>query len=174
MIDKQAEIQIFPKVSRCFEDLYAAVAVFEKFLNESSAFEMAEYYKARNYVKDADAQFQAALKNAKKYLGPLPEYASEEVMQRRAELLDKQKILAKSQEYEKLKSELLEDELLREWLSEEEIVALMEKHYQTQQEGKRKLANIKIRMVLEKLQSLLAQAKGMQKEVFANYSGSGS
>lgn len=171
MIDKQAEIQIFPQVTKCFEDLNAAVAVFENFLGESSTFEMSEYYKARNYVKEAEVQFQSALKNAKKYLGPLPEYASEEVMQRRAELLDRQKILAKSQEIEKLKSELLGDDLLREWLSEEEVVGSLERHFQTQQEGKRKLANIKIRIVLDKLQNLLAQAKGLQKEAFAKHRG---
>ena len=171
MEDKQAEIQIFPRVTKCFEDLNAAIAVFEKFLDESSAFEMSEYYKARNYVKDAEVQLQEALKNARKYLGPLPEYASEEVMQRRAELLDKQKILAKSQEIESLKSELLEDDLLREWLKAEDIVESLEKHFQTQQEGKRKLANIKIRVVLDKLQNLLIQAKGMQKEAFTKQQG---
>ena len=167
MTDKQAEIQIFPRVTKCFEDLNAAIAIFDKFLDESAEFDMAEYYKARNFVKDAEVQFQGAIKNAKKYLGPLPEYASEEVMQRRVELLDRQNILAKSQEFDKMKSELLEDELLRDWLSEEEITESLEKHFQTQQEGKRKLANIKIRMVLDKLQNLLVQAKGMQKEAFA-------
>ena len=171
MIDKQAEVQIFPKVTKCFEDLNSAIDVFKEFLDEGTPFDMAVYYKARNSVKDAEMQFQGALKNAKKYLGPLPEYASEEVMHRRAELLDKQKILAKSQEIEQLKSELLEDDLLREWLNEKEIVESLERHFQTQQEGKRKLANIKIRIVLDKLQNLLIQAKGMQKEAFAKQQG---
>jgi len=170
-MDKQAEIQIFPRVTKCFEDLDAALTVFRKFLYEGAAFDLAMYYKARNYVKDAEAQFQGALKNAKKYLGPLPEYASEDVMQRRTELLDKQKILAKSQEFEALKSELLEDDLLREWLSEQEIADSLGKHFHSQQEGKRKLANIKIRMVLDKLQDLLAQAKAMQKDAFAKQQG---
>ncbi|MFC2164890.1 hypothetical protein ACFLT2_07840 [Acidobacteriota bacterium] len=171
MIDKQIEVQIFPHVTKCFEDLDAAITIFRKFLDEGSAFDMAEYYKARNYVKEAGAQFQGALKNAKKYLGPLPEYASKEVMQRRTELLDKQNILAKGQEFEALKSELLQDHLLKEWLTEQEIEDSLGSHFHSQQEGKRKLANIKIRMVLDKLQDLLAQAKEMQKEAFAKQQG---
>jgi len=171
MLDKQAEVQIFPRMTKCFEDLDAAMAIFRKFLDEGLSFDMAEYYKARNFVKDADVQFKDALKNAKKYLGPLPEYASEEVMQRRTELLDKQKILAKSKELETLKSELLEDDLLRKWLSENEIVESLGTHFQSQQEGKRKLANIKVRIILNKLQDLLVQAKGMQKEAFAKHQG---
>ena len=173
-MDKQIEVRIFPRITKCFEDLNVAMAVFRKLLDEESSFDMAEYYKARNYVKDAGIQFQDALKDAKKYLGPLPEYASEEVMKRRTELLDKQKILAKSQELKALKSELLEDNLLSEWLSEKEIAESLGMHFQSQQEGKRKLANIKIRMVLDKLQDLLAQAKEMQKEVFAKQQGASS
>lgn len=171
MMDKLADIQIFPQITKCYEDLNAAIAVFKKFVDQGVEFDMAAYYKARNYVKDAENQFQGALKNAKKYLGPLPEYASEEVMVRRKELLDKQKILAKSQGFEALKSELLEDDLLCQWLTEDEITASLGKHFQSQQEGKRKLANIKIRMVLDKLQDLLAQAKAMQKKAFVKQQG---
>ncbi len=171
MIDKQAEIQIFHQVTKCFEDLDAAMNVFKKFLEEGVAFDTAAYYKARNFVKDAESQFQGVLKNAKKYLGPLPEYASEEVRQRRTELLDKQNILAKSQEFEALKSELLQDDFLQEWLSEKEIDELLARHFQSQKEGKRKLANIKIRIVLDKIQDLLAKGKEMQKKAFANQQG---
>jgi hypothetical protein len=166
MLDKQAEVQIFPRITKCFEDLEAALAVFRRFLDDKEPFDSSAYYKARNFVKDADMQFKEALKNAKKYLGPFPEYASKEVMQRRKELLDKQNILAKSQEFEALKTELLEDDLLREWMSESEIVDVLEKNFQSQQEGKRKLAHIKVRIVLGKLQDMLSQAKEMQREAF--------
>ena len=171
MIDKQAEVQIFPRLTRCFVDLDAAMAVLRSFLDDGAKFDMAAYYKARNSIKDAELEFKETLKNAKKYLGPLPEYASEEVKQRRTELLDKQKILAKSQEFEVLKSELLQDDMLREWMSEQEIDESLGRHFQSQQKGKRKLANIKIRMVLDRIHDLLAQAKEMQKEAFAKQQG---
>ena len=171
MIDKQAEVQIFPRLTKCFEDLDAAMVVLKSFLDEEVDFDMAAYYKARNSIKDAEVEFEDTLKNAKRYLGPLPEYASEEVMTRRKELLDKQNILAKSKEFEVLKSELLEDGLLSEWLSEQEIAEYLSKHFQLQQEGKRKLSNIKIRIVLDKIRELLAQAKEMQKEAFAKQQG---
>ena len=42
------------------------------------------------------------LNNAKKLLGPIPEYSSEEFIKWRAEVLDKQKILVKNKEFEDL------------------------------------------------------------------------
>ena len=59
------------------------------------------------------------------------------------------------EEFEALKSELLEDSFLREWMSEQEITDLLEMHYLTQQEGRRKQVNIKARIVFARLFELL-------------------
>lgn len=164
---KFAEVQIYPKVSKCFDDVSTAMGIFRRLLKEDAEFNSTEYYRGRNCVKDADIMYKEGLKNARKLLGPIPEYSSEEFLKWRAEVLEKQKILAKNTEFEALKTELLEDAALREWLSEEEIIELLKMHYLTQQEGRRKLANIKARIVFTKLFDLLTEAKEMQKQAFA-------
>jgi hypothetical protein len=51
---KFAEVQIHPKVSKCFEDIGTAVGIFRKLLDEDVEFSSPEYYRGRNCVKDAD------------------------------------------------------------------------------------------------------------------------
>ena len=166
-MEKFAEVQIYPKVSNCFDDIKTALGIFRRLLNKGAEFNSPEYYRGRNCVRDADDMFTEGLKNAKKLLGPIPEYSSEEFLKWRAEVLEKQKILAKNEEYESLKSELLEDAFLRDYMNEQEITDLLKVHYLTQQEGRRKLANIKARIVFAKLFELLSEAKDMQKKAFA-------
>ena len=166
-MEKYAEVQIFPKVSKCFEDIRTALGIFRRLLNEGAEFNSAEYYRGRNRVRDADAMYKEGLQNAKKLLGPIPEYSSEEFLKWRAEVLEKQKILAKNKEFDDLKAELLEDALLRECMNVQEITDSLELHYLTQQEGRRKLVNIKVRIVFARLFELLSEVKDMQKQAFA-------
>ena len=165
-MEKFAEAQIFPNVSKSFEDLASARSILRRLLDESVAFNSAEYYRARNFVKSGEAFYQEALKNARKLLGPLPEYASEEFIKWREEIVEKRHILAKSQEFDPLKSELLEDENMKSWMTDDEITFYLQKHFHSQQEGKRKLVNIKVRIVLVKLQESILQAKELQKKAF--------
>lgn len=165
-MEKFAEVQIFPKASKCFEDIKTALGIFESLLKEGAESNSTEYYKARNCVKDAEVMYEKGLKNARKLLGPIPEYSSEEFLKWRAEVLEMQQILVKNEEYEALKSELLEDSFLREWMTEQEIIELLEIHYLTQQEGRRKLVNIKARIIFAKLFELLLKAKELQKQAF--------
>jgi hypothetical protein len=165
-MEKFAEAQVFPNVSKSFEDLRSAIRIFKNLLEEGVAFNTANYYKARNFVKSGENFYQEALKNVRKLLGPLPEYASEEFIKWREEIVEKRHILAKSQEFDTLKSELLEDENLTNWLSADEIAFYLQEHFRSQQEGKRKLANIKVRIILVKLQELILQAKDLQKKAF--------
>ena len=166
-MEKFAEAQIFPKVSKSFEDIRTALGIFRRLLNEGAEFNSAEYYRGRNCVRDADNMYKEGLKNARKLLGPIPEYSTEEFLKWRAEVLERQQILVKNKEYEALKSELLEDSILREWMSEEEIADLLDLHYLTQQEGRRKLVNIKVRIIFAKLYEHLSEVKEMQKKAFA-------
>jgi hypothetical protein len=166
-MEKFAEVQIHPKVSNCFEDIGTAMGIFRRLLKEGAEFNSAEYYRGRNCVRHADTMYKEGLKNARRLLGPIPEYSTEEFLKWRAEVLEKQKILAKNEEFEALKTELLEDIFLREWMREEDIIDQLKMHYLTQQEGRRKLANIKARIVFAKLFDLLSEAKEMQKKAFA-------
>jgi hypothetical protein len=165
-MEKFAEAQIFPVVSKSFEDLRAAVRIFKNLLEEGVAFNSAEYYRARNFVKSGESLYQEALNNARKVLGPLPEYASEEFLKWRAEIIEKRHILAKSQEFDALKAELIDNDIMNTWLTTDEITSYLEKHYDSQQEGKRKLVNIKVRIILVKLQEHILLAKDLQKKAF--------
>jgi len=167
LMEKFAEVQVHPKVSKCIEDIGTARGIFRRLLNEGAEFNAAEYYRGRNCVRDADIMYKEGLKNARKLLGPIPEYSTEEFLKWRAEVLKKQNILAKNDEFEALKNELLEDAFLCEWMKEEEIINFLKMHYLTQQEGRRKLANIKARIVFSWLFDLISEVKDMQKRAFA-------
>lgn len=162
-----ADKQIHPKVVRCFECLGRSIELFEGFLASGGITASAEYYQARNSLREGEKAYQDALKNAKKLLGPLPEYVTQDYQKWRDEFLEQHHILAKCREYEDLRAELSADEQLRELMTEEEISELLHLNYQTQQEGKRKLSNIKIRIILTKLNSLLSQAKELQNKALA-------
>jgi hypothetical protein len=155
---------IYQKASKCWACVNKSVEMFNKLLKEESDFNAPDYYKARNLLRDADGFLKEALKNAKKLLGPTPAYASEDYEKWRDELLEEFQILAMSQEYEDLRSELFADDFLREWMDLESIEILLKKHFQTQQSGKRKLSNIKARIILDRLEELIDQAKEMNKQ----------
>ncbi len=165
-MEKFAEAQIFPNVDKSFEELRAAIGILKRLLGEGAVFNSAEYYRARNYVKSGKLWYEEALKNARIVLGPLPEYASEDIIKWRAEICEKRNILTKSKEFDALNTELLEDKNLNTWMSADEITFYLEKHYESQQEGKRKLVNIKVRIILAKLQEIIHQALDLQKEAF--------
>lgn len=162
-----SEKQIHPKVVKCFESLDRSIQLFEKFLESGLTSTPAEYYKARNSLREGEKAYRDALKNAKKLLGPLPEYVTQDYQKWRDEFLEQHHILAKCQEYEDLRAELTGDEYLQELMTEEEIAELLHINYQNQQEGKRKLSNIKIRIILTKLNAKLSHAKELQKQALA-------
>jgi hypothetical protein len=141
-----------------------SIEIFSTLLKQEGAINTADYYKARNSLRDADGFLDDALQNAKKLLGPIPSYASDDYQKWRDELLEEFHILAMSQDYENLRSELFRDDFLREWMDEESIENLLKKHFQTQQSGKRKLSNIKVRIILDRLEDLIGQAKEMNKQ----------
>jgi hypothetical protein len=155
---------IYQKSSKCWEYVNMSVDIFNVLLKDEGDFNTAEYYKARNLLRDAEGFLKEALNNAKKLLGPTPAYTSEDYQKWRDELLEEFQILAMSHEFEELKSELLEDDFLREWMDEESIESLLKKHFQTQQSGKRKLSNIKVRIMLDRLEDLIHDAKEMNKK----------
>jgi len=152
---------IYQKASKCWECVNRSVKMFDTLLKEDADFDTSNYYKARNLLREADGFLKDAFKNAKKLLGPTPAYTSEDYQKWRDELLEEFHILAMSQEYEELKTELFEDDFLRDWMDEKNIESLLKKHFQTQQSGKRKLSNIKVRIILDRLEELINNAKEM-------------
>ena len=69
------------------------------------------------------------------------------------------KILVESQEFAALKEELFQNGQLVRWIESPDLERLLAKDYEAQKTGKRKMANIKVRIMLDRLQELAALAK---------------
>jgi len=168
-MNKKIENLLYFRVSDCFDSLKLAVQTFEDYLKEEVSAASPEYYKARNYLRDGEKFFQEAFKEAKRLLGPLPPYSSADTEKWRLEFLSQHKILAASQELADMKEEVLSDEYLKQWMSQEDIERLLLKNYDAQKTGKRRLANIKGRILLDKLNELLAESQQLKKRAMDKF-----
>ena len=70
-----------------------------------------------------------------------------------------------------LQDELTRDEFLKMILSSEEIAAYLESHFLSQISGKRKLSNIKMRMILDKLKALSTKGLELQAAAQRHFQG---
>lgn len=161
---QSTENLVYQKASKCWECVDKAILLFTGLTKEEGTFDLSDYYRARNLLRDADGFYREALHNAKKLLGPPPSYSSTDYLKWRDQLLEEFQILAMSHEYESLRSELAKDEFLQARMRVDIIETLLKKHFQTQQSGKRKLSNIKVRIILDRLEELLAEAKELNKK----------
>jgi len=157
------ENQIYFKAGLAFDSFKLAIKTFESFLANAVSPSTPEYYKARNYLRDADKFYVETFAEAKKLLGPLPPYASSEFEKWRSDYLSEHKILVESQEFSALKEELIQNGQLVRWIESPDLERLLAKDYEAQKIGKRKMANIKVRIILEHLQELAAQANDLKK-----------
>lgn len=163
------EKQIFPKVQRSHDSLQQAIRLFEDYLDDGIPTVPGDYYRARKLLKEGAAAYQDAVSNAKRLLGPMPEYATEEFKHWREEFLTKYRILATCRAKPECEEELCNDENINQLIPPEEIQALVHLHYQSQQEGKRKLENIKVRIVLDKLHQMLTHGNELQKQALIKH-----
>jgi hypothetical protein len=159
----QIEREIYIRASRSFAVLTDSIRLFRTYLEPTTTAQASEYYRARNFLKEGKAFFDQTLADAKKLLGPIPIYAAKDFEAWRAQALVENKLVVQGQTPEELRAELLADEFLGTIMRPEEIGAYLDAHYETQKSGKRKLANIKIRMALDKLASLVVEAQELQK-----------
>lgn len=158
----QVEREIFIRASRSFAILSDAIKLFQGYLEPTTAPQAPEYYRARNFLKEGKALYDQTLQDAKKLLGPIPIYAAKDFETWRARALLENKIVVRGETAEALRAELVGDEFLSGIMSPEEIEAYLDANFETQKSGKRKLANIKIRMALDKLASLAADGQELQ------------
>ena len=172
-MNKKIENLLYFRVSDCFDSLKLAVQTFGNYLKSEGAAASPEYYKARNYLRDGEKFYQEAFKEAKRLLGPLPPHSGADVEKWRMEYLEQHKILASSKELEEMKAEVSGDEYLKRWMSRDDIERLLAKDFEAQRTGKRKLANIKVRILLDKLTELLAQAKELNKKAMDKFKTAG-
>lgn len=159
----QIEREIFIRSSRSFAVLTEAIQVFRDYLQNTTAANDPEYYRARNFLKEGKAFYDQSIQDAKKLLGPIPIYAAKDFEGWRSQTLIENKIVVKGQTIEELQAELTVDDFIKTMMSAEEVEAYLKADFDKQRSGKRKLANIKIRMVLDKLVSLLTEGQELQK-----------
>jgi hypothetical protein len=159
----QIEREIYIRASRSFTVLSDAIRTFKGYLESGVPANAPEYYKARNFLKEGKAFYEQAILDAKKLLGPIPIYAPPDFEKQRTNALVENRIIVRGQTPEELREELLADDFLKTLLTPEEIGAYVRDRYETQKSGKRKLANIKIRMALDRLAGLVAEGQELQK-----------
>jgi hypothetical protein len=157
------EREIFIKASRGHEILLKALEAFRGYLMEDASVGSPEYYRARNLLKEGRTFCADVVREAKKLLGPVPVYAPREYEEMRRRTLEENRIIVRGEDPEAVKRQLAEDDLIRALMSEEEIEAYLRDHFETQSSGKRKLSNIKIRMLIDRLYALAEQGLEAQK-----------
>lgn len=172
-MNKKEENQLYLKAASCFDTLSLSIETFEGFLREASPASSPSYYKARNYLRDAEKFHQEVFKEAKRLLGPMPVYASADFEKWRQDFLGQHHILAAGQEREAIKEELLADGHLSQWMSGADIERLLDKNFEAQKTGKRRLANVKVRIILDKLTELLAEAQQLRKKSMEKFQAGG-
>jgi hypothetical protein len=159
----KVENLLYFKAGLAFDSYRQALKAFEEYLASPGGGASPEYYKARTYLRDANKFTEETLAEAKKLLGPLPPYASAEFEKWRADFLGQHKILVESQEFAALKAELMQNGQLVRWIDSPDLDRLLARDYEAQKVGKRKMANIKVRIMLDRLQELASQAGDLKK-----------
>lgn len=159
----QVEREIFIRASRSFAVLTEAIQTFKGYLQAHVAANAPEYYRARNLLKEGKAFYDQTLQDAKKLLGPVPIYAAKDFETWRSQALIENRIVVRGKTQDELRSELMNDDFLKTIMSPEQVESYLHANYETQRSGKRKLANIKIRMALDRLAGLVAEGQELQK-----------
>lgn len=162
-MNNKIENQLYFKADLAFDSFKLAIKTFESFLATAGPGSTPDYYKARTYLRDAHKFYEETFAESKKLLGPLPPYASPEFEKWRSDFLGQHKILVGSQEFAALKEELAQNGQIVRWIESPDLERLLAKDYEAQKTGKRKIANIKVRIILDRLQELLAQANELKK-----------
>lgn len=159
----QIEREIYIRASRSFAILSDAIRTFGGYLEAQVAANAPEYYRARNLLKEGKLLYDQTLQDAKKLLGPIPIYAAKDFEGWRSQALIENKIVVQGQTPEELVQELSADDFVKTIMGPEEVAAYIGGHFEAQRTGKRKLANIKIRMALDRLCGLILQGQELQK-----------
>jgi hypothetical protein len=146
----------------CIGTLQAANQAFQDFLGARASADTSSYYRAQELLKDGKGFFKESLNEISEIIGSLPEDASPAFKKWKENFLEKIGILSQNTEFEALRSELKNDDLLLKYLTQEEVEVLLVKHFESQRTGHRKLANIKARILFDKIQSLMIEAEDLE------------
>jgi len=159
MIDGNVAKNILVKAKKSSEKLSESVRLFKEFLGAEGAPDLPKYYLARNRLQDGRALLDEALNDAKKLLGPQPEYASDKLSETRAKILRDSRVIVESRTTDGLEAELLADEYINSFMDSDKVVSYIREAGSYETAGKRKLQNIKVRMLIDQLVALKADAR---------------
>jgi hypothetical protein len=171
-MEKKIENILYFKAGVSFDHLKLAIKTFEAYLATEGTEGTPVYYRARNFLRDGEKYYQETLSEAKKLLGPLPPYSSADFEKWRKDFLSQHRIQIEAQEYDQIKEELAQNGQLSQWIGSEDIERLLVRDYEAQKVGKRKLANIKVRIILDRLQELLGRAGELKNKAMAKFQSS--
>jgi len=156
----QMDFNFDVKVKSTFEALSQAVSLFKTYLDEKTPASGSEYYRAKSLLKEGKIFFEEVLKDAKKLLGPLPPYSTPEYARWREETSRDMKLaLSDKVDYDEIKNLILSDSCLPKLFSPEELEVYLQKYYEDQKKGQRKLENLKCRIAIAKLDDLVHEAE---------------
>ena len=153
---------LFLNAAKSHNLLQKAITTFDEYLRKPLPPKSPEYYQARHFLREGVRLFDETLKKAKMHLGPASPYSPKEVEEQRAKFLVENKIIVQGLALSLLQEELARDEFLNTIYRSEEIAAYLKSHFISQSSGKRKLVNIKMRMILDRLKALSAKGQELQ------------
>jgi hypothetical protein len=162
-MSKKASDITLQEITRCIETLDLAIKGFKEFLGDKTSSGPANYDDARKYLEEGKAFYEEARDEFRKLLGPLPMDVSPSFKDWKGSFLKRIGILMENKELFALKSELQHDEFLLRFLTQEEIGVLFISHYESQKQGKRRLSNIKARIILDEAEKLINEAEELEK-----------
>ena len=156
--------EIYIKAARSFDLLMKALQGFRDYLGDDIPPGATEYYQARNFLKEGAALFDEALKEAKKLMGPIPLYAPKEFESRRQQILEENRLIVRGEDLDEIEAQLETDEFIKGIMSAPDINTYVRDRFETQKTGKRKLANFKARLILDRLGVLVSEGRKLQQE----------
>lgn len=157
---KSMDFNFEVKLKSAYEALTQSVSLFHTYLEDKTAASSSEYYRAKSLLKEGKLFFEEVMKEARKLLGPLPVYSTPEYAKWREETARDLKLdLGDRVDYEEIKKLLLSDAYLPQLFSAEELESYLQKYFEHQSKGKRKLENLKCRLAIARLNDLIQEGE---------------
>ena len=162
---RQMDFNFEVKLKSAYEALSQAVNLFRTYLEERTPATGSEYYRGKSLLREGKLFFEEVLKEARKLLGPLPPYSTPEYAKWREETSKEMKLaLGDKVEYEDIKNLMLADSCLPRLFSPLELENYLNKYYEDQKKGHRKLENLKCRIAIARLDDLIQEAEELLKQ----------
>jgi hypothetical protein len=165
MISENAKNRPFINMEKCARTLTHTIRMLQSFLGDKKSSDTEAYYEAQKSLEESNIYYKEAIKEVSELIGPLPADASPGFIKWKENFLKGTGIVIENEEYGALKVELRNDGFLLRFLTPEEIDDLLRKHYESQQTGKRRLPNIKARIILDKIMNLRDEAETLEMKV---------